>query len=39
MTTKAWITLGITWSIITYFTLYFFLKVLKSPPGSHDDEP
>jgi len=38
MTMKAWITLAITWSIITYYTVYFFLKVLKSPPRD-DDTP
>lgn len=37
MTVTAWITLGITWSVITFFTVYFFIKVLKSPPENDDE--
>jgi len=31
MTVAAWIMLVVTWSIISYFTFKFFLKVLKTP--------
>jgi hypothetical protein len=32
MTTGAWWMLGVTWTIVTYFTLKFFWMVLKKPP-------
>lgn len=38
MTTKAWVTLSITWSIITFYAVYFFIKVLRNPPPD-DDAP
>lgn len=31
MTTSAWIMLGVTWSVIVFFTAKFLLKVLRSP--------
>ena len=31
MTNAALITLILTWTVITGFTMYFFLKVLKTP--------
>jgi hypothetical protein len=32
MTTSAWIMLGVTWTVVTFFTARFFLKALRSPP-------
>jgi hypothetical protein len=32
MTTAAWLMLTITWSVIAFFTLKFFLAVLRTPP-------
>ena len=29
MTTSAWIMLGITWAVISFFTLYFFAIILR----------
>jgi len=31
MTTGAWVMLGVTWSVIAFFTLTFFVAVLRSP--------
>lgn len=38
MTINAWIMLGITWSVVIFFTAKFFLKVMKTPIRSDDDE-
>lgn len=32
MTGSAWVMLGVTWSVVIYFTARFFLKVLRTPP-------
>ncbi|MGQ0552765.1 MAG: hypothetical protein ACT4PU_06050 [Planctomycetota bacterium] len=32
MTTEAWTFMLVTWSIVVFFTVKFFLKVLKTPP-------
>jgi hypothetical protein len=41
MTTAAWVMLVTTWSVIIFFTVRFFLAVLRTPPakGSHDAVP
>ena len=39
MTSPAWIMLGITWSVILFFTGKFFLKVLNTPPRPDDEDP
>jgi hypothetical protein len=31
MTVPAWVMLGVTWTIVTAFTMRFFLRVLRSP--------
>lgn len=31
MTTSAWITMLTTWTIVAYFTIHFFVKVLRTP--------
>lgn len=31
MTTAAWITLGLTWTVVGYFSARFFLQVLHTP--------
>jgi hypothetical protein len=31
MTTSAWITMLTAWTIITYFMLRFFIKVVRTP--------
>jgi len=36
MTTSAWIMLAVTWSVIVYFTVTFFLAVLRKPPRDGD---
>ena len=36
MTTNAWIMLAITWSVISFFTGRFFMKVLMTPPRPDD---
>lgn len=33
MTKAAWIMMLITWAVILFFTVKFFLMVLKAPPG------
>ncbi len=38
MTTTAWIMMLTTMGIITSFTVYFFLKVLKTPHKSESDK-
>jgi hypothetical protein len=41
MTTSAWLMLAVTWSVIAFFTVRFFLAVLKTPmrpgPDGEDD--
>jgi hypothetical protein len=32
MTGTAWLMLGVTWSVVIFFTARFFLKVLRTPP-------
>jgi hypothetical protein len=32
MTGSAWVMLGVTWSVVIFFTAKFFLKVLRTPP-------
>lgn len=32
MTTAAWIMLGVTWSVIVFFTATFFIAVVRKPP-------
>jgi len=32
MTTNAWIMLGVTWTVVVFFTARFFMKILKTPP-------
>lgn len=36
MSASAWLMLGVTWSVVLFFSLRFFLKVLRQPAG--DDE-
>jgi hypothetical protein len=36
MTTSAWILLGVTWSVIAYFTARFFLAVLRATEQRED---
>lgn len=38
MSTSALVTMIITWSIISYFTIRFFLKVLKTPQEKENSE-
>jgi hypothetical protein len=33
MTAQAWLMLVVTWAIIIFFTVRFFLKVLMTPPS------
>ena len=40
MTGAAWAMLGVTWSVILFFTVRFFAKVLRNPtPPEQDDGP
>jgi len=32
MTAGAWLMLGVTWSVVIYFTARFFWRVLTMPP-------
>jgi hypothetical protein len=32
MTGSAWVMLGVTWSVVIFFTAKFFLMVLRTPP-------
>lgn len=32
MTGSAWLMLGVTWGVVIFFTVRFFLKVLRTPP-------
>jgi hypothetical protein len=34
MTTGAWIMLAVTWSVIVFFTVTFFVAVVRKPPLS-----
>lgn len=36
MTTGAWIMLAVTWTVITFFTVRFFLAVLRTPPRDEE---
>jgi hypothetical protein len=36
MTISAWVTVSIVWLIVTYFTVRFLVKVVRTP--SRDDE-
>ena len=38
MTPAAWLMLGVTWSVILYFTIRFFVKVLRNPTPPEPDE-
>jgi hypothetical protein len=38
MTGAAWAMMIVTWSVITFFTVRFFLKVLKTPPATEDGQ-
>jgi hypothetical protein len=33
MTMNAWIMLGVTWTVVIFFTAKFFIKILKTPPS------
>ena len=33
MTTAAWAMLTVTWAVIAFFTIKFFLAVVRTPPG------
>jgi len=39
MTTSAWITLALVWTVVIGFTARFFLKVLRTPPRPEDPAP
>jgi hypothetical protein len=36
MTGAAWVMLIVTWSVITFFTAKFFIKVVRTPPRQED---
>ena len=36
MTTSAWIMLVATWSVVTFFTVRFFVAVMRSPGGGDE---
>lgn len=36
MTGSAWLMLIITWTVVTFFTVKFFLAVLRTPPRDED---
>ena len=38
MTSAAWAMLVVTWSVIVFFTVRFFLKVLRNPTPPEPDE-
>ncbi len=38
MTPAAWTMLVVTWSVILFFTVRFFLKVLRNPTPPEPDE-
>lgn len=31
MTPEAWLMLGVTWGVVTFFTLKFFIRVVRTP--------
>lgn len=37
MSTAAIVMMVLTMSIVTYFTVYFFIKVLRTPPRTEGD--
>ncbi|MBN1896077.1 hypothetical protein JW906_16445 [bacterium] len=37
MTWSAWLTLALTWSVVLYFVIRFFLKALKTPVREETD--
>lgn len=39
MTAQAWMMLGVTWTIVTWFTVRFFIRVLRAPVGRDGDAP
>ena len=39
MTMQAWVMLGATWTIVTVFTVRFFLRVLRAPVRHDGDAP
>ena len=38
MTPSAWIAMAVTMSVITFFTVKYFVMVLRTPPRPEDDE-
>ena len=38
MTGTAWAMLALTWVVVCFFTVRFFLKVVRTPPRPSDDE-
>jgi hypothetical protein len=38
MNGAAWTMLICTWTVVTFFTIKFFLKVLRTPPRSDDSD-
>ena len=38
MTLAAWITMTTTFSIVTFFAVYFFIRVLKAPASHEHNE-
>ncbi len=38
MTGTAWAMLAATWAVVVYFTVRFFLRVLRTPPRNGGDE-
>ena len=37
MTAAAWLMLMATWAVVSFFTVRFFLAVLRTPPREDDD--
>ncbi len=37
MTTAAWAMLAVTWAVISFFTIKFFVAVLRTPPSDDRD--
>lgn len=38
MSLAAWITMLTTWTIVAMYTIYFFIKVLKTPQKMDDSD-
>ena len=38
MTTAAWVTLIVTWSVIAFFTGRFLFLVIRKPPSGPDED-